>query len=124
MFLYICKHSYSILCIYSTLDIVKSKIFDVFQIYFYKPKEVWKLQLTCIAIEILWIKLKYDLMLNSLDLTAHICKSGVSHDIKQENTQDKKEKKRNLMYLYDRQMTAKVVFSILFLGLNRKKKQN
>ena len=38
-----------------------------------------------------------------------------------ENTQYKD--KRNLMYLYDREMTTKLVFNTLILNLNKKKKQ-
>lgn len=36
----------------------------------------------------------------------------------------KKEKKRNLKYLYDRLMTKKLVFNILFLDRINKIKQN
>ena len=37
-----------------------------------------KVQSACIVIEILWIKLKYDLILNSPNLTAHVSKSELS----------------------------------------------
>ena len=41
-------------------------------------KKYNKVPSACIAIEILWIKKKYNLVLNSPNLTAHASKSGIS----------------------------------------------
>ena len=38
-------------------------------------------------------------------------------------THNVKKEKRNLMYLCDREITTKLVFNILILDLNKKKKQ-
>ena len=48
----------------------------------------------------------------------------VGHQMGIKKTHNIQKDKRNLMYLCDREMTAKVVFNILILDLNKKKKQN
>ena len=70
-----CKHSYSILRIYFILDIVKS--FMSFKKNIKKTKKAWKLQHGAIVTEILWMKLKYVLILNFPNVTAYVSKSEV-----------------------------------------------
>ena len=47
----------------------------------------------------------------------------VGHQTGIKKTHNRKKEKRKLMYLCDREITAKLVFNILILDLNKKKKQ-
>ena len=86
-----------------------------------------KARSACIIIEILWTKMKYDIILNSPNLTAHVTKSGVGGGgfvthragIKKQTQYEERKEKPNV-FTWQRK-DSKLVFNMSNLALTKKK---
>ena len=82
------------------------------------------MQSFCTVIEILFneIEVQYSTELSNSYCVFLQKQSFVGHQMGIKKTYNIKKEKKNLIYLSDREMTTKIVFNILMLQLNKKKK--